>query len=122
MVTHGIAAEWVPAEQAAEIANRNVATVLLWMRNGELERKTERVRGRKHQYYCKIAQLLELVKKKDESGTAPIKCDNRPGDDATEEEVERCVAEQMQCLPDWWDDDTRKMNRSSIETLVNGKL
>jgi hypothetical protein len=25
-----------------------------------------------------------------------------PCDDITEEEVERTIAEQLQCLPDWW--------------------
>jgi hypothetical protein len=29
----------------------------------------------------------------------------------TQEEVDRCVAEQMQCLPSWWDKESRKRKR-----------
>lgn len=37
----------------------------------------------------------------------------------TAEEVERCVAEQMQCLPEWWDSESRRMAR--LEGVSNSQ-
>ncbi len=35
------------------------------------------------------------------------------GDDATAEEVERCIAEQMECLPSWWADAEKLQHQES---------
>ena len=34
-----------------------------------------------------------------------------PSDEATEEELNQVIAEQMQCLPSWWELDTRRMRK-----------
>lgn len=36
----------------------------------------------------------------------------------TQEEVDQCVAEQMQCLPSWWDNESRQQAKENKKDIV----
>jgi hypothetical protein len=90
------------------------------MRLKEIARKVEGVRHGEKTYFCDLNEVIAYVAKK--KNTMPNKQPNSPSDDSTMEEVEQCIREQMQCLPDWWNEDTEKMANATVTTLIRGKF
>ncbi|TXI12377.1 MAG: hypothetical protein E6Q76_01120 [Rhizobium sp.] len=91
--------------QAAALVGRKPATVASWVAVGALP-----VAGRR---YCRrLVRPSEVRAVAARMAAAPQGRNNRDRarHEPTAEELERIIAERMQCLPDWWWSDCAEQN------------
>lgn len=107
----------VTAAQAAADVGRPVGTVRAWGCVGKLRAAVDGYRGKRY----RLGDVRAVAKEYDaRPGTAKIRAGRDTDREPTEAEVEAMVAEQMQCLPDWWwEEEARKLQRRA-EGATNG--
>lgn len=107
----------VLTSEAARLVGRKVGTVRAWVCTGKVPVVS------RNSSVClvrlgdvrRVAAEMEVAPRR----FRPCESDGCPAD-ATAEEVEAIVAEQMANLPPWWKDDCRVMLGATIKQLAEG--
>ncbi len=108
----------VTIREAAGLVGRELATVRAWV---GLKRVCVRgVRGRA--CLVRLGDVRKVAGELAESWGQARRKVRGPGPDATAEEVEACVAEQLRALPSWWAAESERLRGLGWKALAKGKV
>ncbi len=105
--------------EAATLANRSLTAIHDWVKRGHLPRTRVRVNYR----WVFLFRPEDVARVAAERQQRCVERNHRTviaSGEETMEDVERLIAEQMACLPDWFYKDRERMKNKSISDLLKG--